>query len=313
MKCSVLLPVYNGGAFLPSAIESILKQEESDFEFLLVDDCSTDPSAQIIHRYAESDSRIRSIFHKQNAGLAATLNEGLAEARSDLVVRMDQDDLALPGRIGTQVDFMCRRPEIVVAGSFVYHMGRRPVDDHLIELPVEHEEIVRTLVRENCIYHPSVIMRRQQILSLGGYRAEFRNSEDYDLWLRAAKVYRLANFPKPLLRYRFSISGMTLGRKWQQATYTKMAVIANSHPEWSLDRIRQEAGAELESLGKDWFLEQVARGTIQELIRLRLYGDAARILWTFSRQLDRKRAARLAGELGSGILRACLRGTGGAP
>ena len=308
MRCSVVLPVYNGAAFLPLAIESILQQDDPDFELLLIDDCSTDQSAQIIRRYAASDSRIRPIFHSQNAGLAATLNEGLAEARTGLVVRMDQDDVALTKRIGTQVEFMQRRPDIVVAGSFAYHMGRRPADDRLVRLPVEHDEIVRTLPRENCIYHPTVIMRRQEILSLGGYRAEFRNSEDYDLWLRAAKVHRMANIPEPLLRYRFSVTGLTLGRKWQQALYTKMAVISNCYPERSLDQVRQDAAAELESLGKGWFLDQVARGTILELIRLRLFGDALRVFWTFSRQLDRNRVIPLARDFGVMLLRSRFRG-----
>jgi hypothetical protein len=181
-----------------------------------------------------------------------------------------------------------------------------------MRLPAGHEEIVRTLARENCIYHPSVIMRREPILSLGGYRAEFRNSEDYDLWLRVAKVYRLANLPEPLLRYRFSVTGMTLGRKWQQALYTRMAMIANRHPERSLDQVRQEAAAELENLGKGWFLEQVARGTIRELIRLRLFGDALRILWTFSRQLDRGRAMPLVRDFGGALLRSWFRGAGEA-
>jgi hypothetical protein len=187
-------------------------------------------------------------------------------------------------------------------------MGRRPTDDRLVRLPAEHEEIVRTLARENCIYHPSVIMRRERILSLGGYRAEFRNSEDYDLWLRVAKVYRLANIPEPLLRYRFSVTGMTLGRKWQQALYTKMAVISSRHPERSLDQVRQEAAAELESRGKGWFLEQVARGTIQELICLRLFGDALRTLWRFSRQVDRNRVMPLVRDFGGALLRTWFRG-----
>jgi hypothetical protein len=221
---------------------------------------------------------------------------------------MDQDDVALAKRIGTQVEFMHGRPDIAVAGSFVYHMGRRPTDDRLVRLPAEHEEIVRTLARENCIYHPSVIMRRERILSLGGYRAEFRNSEDYDLWLRVAKVYRLANIPEPLLRYRFSVTGMTLGRKWQQALYTKMAVISSRHPERSLDQVRQEAAAELESRGKGWFLEQVARGTIQELICLRLFGDALRTLWRFSRQVDRNRVMPLVRDFGGALLRTWFRG-----
>jgi glycosyltransferase involved in cell wall biosynthesis len=312
MTCSVLLPVYNGGVLLRLAVDSILKQDDPDFELLLIDDCSTDGSAQIIRRYAASDVRIRAIYHRRNAGLAGTLNEGLAEARTDLVVRMDQDDVALAGRVGAQVTFMRERPEVAVAGTFVYHMGASPAYDHLVQLPTGHDEIVSTLQRENCIYHPSVIMRRQQILSLGGYRPEFRNSEDYDLWLRVARVSRLANLPEPLLRYRFSVDGMTLGRKWEQALYTRMAVISNRDPERSLDEVRQEAAMELERQGKGWFLEQVARGTILELIRLRLAGQAWRVLWTFSRQLDRGRVLPLVRDFAAALLRTYLPGTGEA-
>jgi glycosyltransferase involved in cell wall biosynthesis len=312
MKCSVLLPVYNAGAALPEAIESILSQEEADFELIVVDDCSTDDSAQAIRRYAASDARIRPIFHSRNAGLAVTLNEGVAAARSDLVVRMDQDDVSLPKRIGTLVEFMRQHPEIAVAGSFVYHMGRRPADDRLVRVPVEHAEIVRTLERDNCMYHPSVILRRDAILGVGGYRTEFRNTEDYDLWLRVAKKHRLANIPEPLLRYRFSVAGMTLGRKWEQAVYARMAPISSRHPEWSLERVRQEAAAEMERLGKGYFLEQVARGTIRELIGLRLYGDALRVLWSFSRQLEAGRVPGLVGEFGGALLRAGFRASGEA-
>jgi glycosyltransferase involved in cell wall biosynthesis len=304
------MPVYNAGAVLPMAIESILGQDEPDFEFLIFDDGSTDDSAGVIRRYAASDARIRPIFHGRNAGVPATLNEGLAAARSDLVVKMDQDDAALPKRIGTQVKFLRERPEVAVAGSFVYHMGRRPADDRLVRLPVEHEEIARALDRENCIYHPSVIVRRDAILSLGGYRKEFRNSEDYDLWLRVAKVYRLANIPEPLLRYRLSVHGESLGRKWHQVRYARMALIASRHPEWSLDRVRGEAGVELERIGKSWFLEDVARGTIRELIGLRLYGDALRILWSYSRQLEPKRTIGLIREFRVELMRGGFRGAG---
>jgi glycosyltransferase involved in cell wall biosynthesis len=312
MKCSVLMPVYNAVAHLAVAIESILGQNDPNFEFLIVDDCSTDGSANVIRRYAASDARIRPIFHRTNAGVAATLDEGLAEARSGLVVRMDSDDVALPERIGRQVEFLRERPEVAVAGSFVYHMGRRPADDRLVRLPVEHDEIVRTLDSENCIYHPSVILRRDAVLALGGYRLEFRHSEDYDLWLRTAKVHRLANIPEPLLRYRFSVSGQSLGDRWHQARYAQMATIANRHPEWGLDRVRLEAGTELERIGKGWFLEDVARGTMRELIGLRLYGDALRILGSYSRQLEPRRAIRLIREFRVELMRGGFRGAGKA-
>ena len=312
MKCSVLLPVYNAGAALPAAIESILNQDEADFEFLIIDDCSTDDSANVIRRYAASDARIRPLFHDRNAGLPVTLNEGIAAARSGLVVRMDQDDVAMRNRIGAQVEFMQRHPEVAVAGSFVYHMGRRPADDCLVTVPTGHDEIVRTLERKNCIYHSSTILRRDAILGLGGYRVEFWNSEDYDLWLRAAKVHQLANIPEPLLRYRLSVKGMTFSRQWQQELYASMALLSSRDPGRSIDDIRREAEAQLKVLGEEWLLDRLARGSIEELIGLRLFEDAFRVLLTFSRRLGPRRAVPLVRQFGRAMLRANFRGGGKA-
>src|SRR5215470_5564819 len=132
MKCSVLLPVLNGGPELRVAIESILRQDEPEFELILIDDHSTDDSAGLIREYLRKDRRIRGIFHHRNLGVAATLNQGLAEARTELVVRMDHDDESQPHRLGTLVRYMQSHPETVVAGSYVYHMGRTTQHDHLI-------------------------------------------------------------------------------------------------------------------------------------------------------------------------------------
>jgi glycosyltransferase involved in cell wall biosynthesis len=285
MKCSVLLPVYNAGSPLRDAIESILAQDERDFEFLIIEDCSTDESSEVVRSYAQKDSRIRLFFHRQNAGLAATLNEGLREARSDFVARMDQDDVALPDRLSTQLKFLRTRPKVAVAGSFVFHMGRTPEWDRLVRLPVEHTKIVETLNTQNCMYHPSVMLRRGAIVDVGGYRAEFRNSEDYDLWLRVSRRHELANIPVPLLRYRFSVGGMTLGRKWQQAHYAQMAIVAHRFPQWPLDQVHERAAIELKARGKDTFLHAVARGTVNELLSLGLDDDAYRVWWKFFRQL----------------------------
>ncbi|HUB80042.1 MAG TPA: glycosyltransferase [Bryobacteraceae bacterium] len=299
MKCSVLLPVYNAGQPLSEAIESILAQDESDFEFLIIEDCSRDGSAEIIRRFSEADSRIRAIFHRQNVGLAATLNEGLSEARCEFVARMDQDDAAMPNRLSTQIVFLRSRPQIAVAGSFVYHMGRTPEWDRLVRLPVDHEEIASTLPKSNCLYHPSVMLRRDLILALGGYRAEFHNSEDYDLWLRTSRAYRLANIPVPLLRYRFSATGMTLGRKWEQALYAQMAIVSYRHPGWGLEEVRRQAGLELNATGKHKFLLGVARGTADELMHLGQEEDARLAWWLFFRQLGWRQKIRLAATSGT--------------
>jgi glycosyltransferase involved in cell wall biosynthesis len=293
MTCSVLLPVYNAGQPLRIAIESILGQDEPDFELIAIDDRSSDDSARIIREYMSQDSRIRGVFHEKNLGLANTLNEGLELARTELVVRMDQDDEALPHRIRTLIGYMCSHADTVVAGSYVYHMGRTRQHDRLIELPTEHEDIARALPTANCMYHPSVIMRREEILKLGGYRLEFKNAEDYDLWLRVSRAYRLANVPVPLLRYRFSTAGMTLGKKWQQMLYVQMAMAAFRDPSLSCEKLLASAEEALTKIDREEFLGIVARGTIEELSRLHLWEDAIKVLFLFSKQLEIRRSVRL--------------------
>ena len=293
MKCSVLLPVFNGAGTLVQAIDSILSQSEEDFEFLVIDDKSRDRSAEIIRTYMRRDPRVEGVFHDTNRGLAATLNEGLSRARADLVVRMDQDDESLPERIRLQVSYMEAYADVAVAGSHVYHMAKRRQYDRLVRVPVQHEEIMGILPTSNCMYHPSTILRRAAILEAGGYDADFKNAEDYELWLRLSRKYRLANLDVTLLRYRFSTSGMTLGRKWEQLLYVQKAILSHNQPQLSPAEHEKAAIERREAIGKDYFFEQVARGTIEELLRLRLWGDATKVYGQFSRQIGARRSARL--------------------
>jgi glycosyltransferase involved in cell wall biosynthesis len=278
----VLLPVYNGAPTLPQAIESILRQDDSDFELLIIDDASSDGSAEVIRRYAENDPRVTPIVHEDNAGLAATLNEGLERARHDLVARMDQDDESLPSRLRVQHAFMRSRPTVVVAGSWVRHMGATPDHDRVVELPHTPREVARVLPRLNCLYHPSVMMRRPEVLAAGGYRGEFKNAEDYELWLRLARRHDLANIPQPLLRYRFSVRGMTLGRKWEQLFYVHLAQEINREPGLTLDEATRRARRAIAAVDRRQFMQQVARGTASELAGLHLWRDALRLARSFA-------------------------------
>jgi len=292
VKVSVLLPVYNGGATLSQAIASILSQDMSEFELIIIDDCSTDNSTSVIRQYADKDSRIILIFHEVNIGLAKTLNEGLKLAKSDFVARMDQDDESLPQRLRIQLDYMLSHPEFAVVGSYVYHMGAKQEFDRLVELPSNSEQIKQTLLQYNCMYHPSVMMRRNKILELGGYKAEFKNAEDYDLWLRVSKLYPLTNISKPLLRYRFSVTGMTLGRKWEQLFYVYLAQAAHE-VEGDFECIYEIAKERLEKTDKKHFLTQVATGTVTELVSLKLWKDAIKVILQFSRNVDLKTSVML--------------------
>jgi len=276
---SVLIPVYNAGPPLRCAIESILSQTHRNFELLLINDASKDRSADIIRSYERKDSRIRAIYHDKNVGLAATLNEGLHLARGALVVRMDQDDESLPHRLEVQRDFMHTNPEVVVSGSLVYHMGAKKGSDHLIVVPCSIDEVTRTLPIHNCIYHPSVILRRQPILDLGGYREQFKNAEDYDLWLRVSTKHAITNIGCPLLRYRFSVNGMTISRKWEQLFYVYLAQLSFQQPHLSIDLLYQLVQKRMEQESRIQYLRMVYDGAVSELLSLDMRGDALRLAW----------------------------------
>lgn len=283
---SVLLPVFNAGPTLRRAIHSILTQDFDDIELLIVDDCSSDGSLDVCREAASQDARVRVIQHAQNLGLAVSLNEGLDAARAPLVARMDHDDEALPERLGVQRAFLDAHPHVAVAGSYVLHMGARPRYDHLVELPTDADQVRETLKSYNCLYHPAVMFRRDLVRAVGGYRPDFVNAEDYDLWLRLSPDHLLQNIPQPLLRYRFSPGGQTLGRKWQQLYYVYLAQVMNSGDATSLEDARRMAEERLKETDRRYFFGEVAKGTVAELLRLRRWRDAARLMVRFENEMD---------------------------
>ncbi|WP_067738447.1 glycosyltransferase [Novosphingobium naphthalenivorans] len=202
---SVAMSVYNGERYLASAIESVLAQDFTDFEFLIVDDGSTDASPRIIRRYAEMDSRIRPIL-RENRGLIASLNEMIAIAKAPVIARMDADDICRPNRFSKQIAFLEQHPDYGVVGSWSEDIGedgeplvRHGMDDH----PLTHEELLKAIeTGGQLICHPAAMYRRDTVRSVDGYHAAFRHCEDFDLWLRLTGVTKLGNIPERLLRYR---------------------------------------------------------------------------------------------------------------
>jgi len=201
---SVLMSVYNAERYVAEAIQSILGQTEGRFEFLIVNDGSSDASASILDRYAAQDSRIR-VIHQENRGLIASLNLLLDEARAPLVARMDSDDVSRPERFAVQFAEMAARPEIAVLGTNTDELDADgayfPCSDFHPEQP---EDIRERLMVASGICHPSVMMRRDVIRALGGYRAAFRHCEDYDLWLRVSEHHDMMNLRDRLFLYRRS-------------------------------------------------------------------------------------------------------------
>jgi hypothetical protein len=201
---SVAMSVYNGERFLAAAIESVLAQDFRDFEFLIVDDGSTDASTAIIRSYAHKDKRIRPRL-RENRGLVASLNEMIEAARAPIIARMDADDICRPTRFGKQIGFLAGNPDYGVVGTWTEDIGPDDRPYHVTgkEHPETHEAFLTAI--ENgwpLLCHPAAMFRRDVVRSVGGYHGAFRHCEDYDLWLRLAGVTRLASIPERLLRYR---------------------------------------------------------------------------------------------------------------
>lgn len=198
------MSVYNNAPYLAHAIESILAQTFGDFEFLVVNDGSTDESGEIINRFAASDSRIRPI-HQANAGLIVSLNRMIDEAQAPLVARMDGDDIALPERFARQLAFLDANPDIGVLGTgctCIDEDGRPSV--YKFDNVTTPEDVLEDLKNGPPICHPSVVMRRDAVRAVGGYHHAYKHCEDYDLWLRISEHVRMANLPDRLLLYRQS-------------------------------------------------------------------------------------------------------------
>lgn len=184
---SVLLPSFNAARFLGTAVASIQRQTLPAWELLLLDDGSEDETARLAETFARTDPRIRA-FRFPHRGIAHTLNEGLVRARGLFVARMDADDVSHPLRLSLQEEFLERNPSISVVGSLVRLFPRAQVPQGMLEYErwvnalVTPEEIGREIFVDAPLVHPSVMMRREVLESVGGYRSE--GPEDFDLWLR---------------------------------------------------------------------------------------------------------------------------------
>jgi GT2 family glycosyltransferase len=216
------MAVYNGMPWLTETLTSLRGQTFTDFEVVLIDDGSTDDTKGVLRAAAVADARFR-VITQTNQGLVASLNRGIAEARGTLIARLDSDDLAMPDRLAMQVDFMRRHPDVAVVGSAIRIIDAHGVAHRRQAYPCAPEEVRSALLYGCALAHPAVMMRRDVVLAIGGYRESFRHAEDYDLWLRLAEKHELANLPQELLRYRQHGSSVSFRHRQQQALATYVA------------------------------------------------------------------------------------------
>ena len=202
---SVIMGVYNGEKFLYEAIESIINQTYGNFEFIICNDCSKDGSMKILREYEEKDKRIVLLQNERNLGLAATLNKCLSVAKGDFVARMDCDDRALPNRFERQLEWMKEHPNVCAVGSAVEYIDDKGQIYGKLTMDPERFYSLKETVRGSVLVHPSVMMRRDSVLSVGGYsvNALTTRAEDYDLWCKLCEMGGIvANIGDVLFQYR---------------------------------------------------------------------------------------------------------------
>jgi len=222
LKVSIVMPVYNREKYLPKAIESILTQTFEDFEFLIINDGSTDGTSEILSRYR--DPRMRIIENRENIGLTKSLNRGLEESRGRYVARQDADDISNASRIEKQVRAFEEDPALGLVGSFFNIIDEWDRTLRTVIVPIEDKEIRGSILDHNPFCHGSTMFRKEAIQKVGGYREFFKYAQDYDLWLRVSEHYRVGNIGEVLYGWRKDKDSISDRKRIEQYQYAMVAI-----------------------------------------------------------------------------------------
>lgn len=216
-RVSVVMALYNAETYLRQAIGSVLAQTYSDFELLIVDDCSTDHSLAIARSFG--DGRIRILRHQTNVGAAASRNEAMTQARGEFIAIMDADDVCAPNRLERQIAFLDGHPATGLVGCGLYDN----IDDrgnvlYRSTLPEDNATLQHALMKRWCFLHPSIMFRSRLLKHTGGYRSAFEVAEDHDFILRLLEHGEAHNIHEPLVNYRINPKGLSVtGHRYMDA------------------------------------------------------------------------------------------------
>lgn len=221
-KVSVVLPVYNCRAYIREAVESILGQSYRDLELIVIDDGSEDGSMDIVSGLAGRGT-VTVVAHDRNMGICESLNDGIKLSSGELIAIQHADDISLPGRIGTQAEYLDSHPDIDLVAGWIRYMnrrGRQKRDDWWLKrikaVPDDPEVIANTLLEMNIIPHPTVMMRRTVVNKTGTYDPEAFPTEDYDYWLRISEAHRIGIVREVVCLYRRHGGQLTRTQKMQR-------------------------------------------------------------------------------------------------
>ena len=208
-KVSVIMPFYNCEKYLDKAISSILNQTFQDFEFIIINDASSDRSDEIIQKYL-TDKKIVYIKNRERKGIVYNLNKGIEIAKADIIARMDGDDISEPQRLEVQYQFLQRNPNIALVGCFAKLINEKGEICGRKIKPITHEEIKKDILIYSPFVHPTIMIRKDVFKKVGFYREQYYVwAQDIDLWYRIIfSGYEVANIPQYLHQYRRSDSSV---------------------------------------------------------------------------------------------------------
>lgn len=214
-KISVITPAYNAEKYISETIESILHQTFKDFEYIIIDDCSTDKTWKIIQSYAQKDDRIVAVKNKNNLGIAGNRNKGVSLSGGKYVVWQDADDISLPQRLEKQYDFMESNPEVGICGAYLQFFDSNGLHS-IRKYDAGDKELRSKIFLFSPCAQPASIIRKTCLAEVGEYDLKFPPAEDIDMSFRIGCKHKFGNIQEVLLKYR---------EHPQSATFSKLKTI----------------------------------------------------------------------------------------
>ncbi len=240
---SVVMSVYNGERYLRESVDSILIQTFNDFEFIIINDGSTDSTSAILDTY--KDNRII-LLNQKNAGLTKSLNKGISIAKGKYIARQDADDISKPERFEKEVSFMEENPHVGLLSCWFEFIDETGQVRRQARLPVEDGLLRERLIEINQFSHPGAMIRKEILTHTGLYREYFKYAQDYDLWLRISEKSEISNLPDFLVQYRESAAAISSKLILLQSRYAGVArEMALQRRSRGMDDIQREGSPKL--------------------------------------------------------------------
>lgn len=236
-KVSIVMSTYNNALFIRESIESVLAQTFSEWEFIIINDASSDDTLAIIREYEKYDKRIIVLANTDNKGLVANLITGVKKSKGIFIARIDGDDIWTDkNKLKKQVAYLEKNPAYGMVGTYASIIDQNGKILYQSKNPRTDAEIRNYLLIENCFFHSSVLMRKEKFDAAGGYDSGIKTAEDYNLWLKLGLVSKLHNLPEAMISYRINPEGInaTKYRYQLQETIAIVKMFKNKYPNYML-------------------------------------------------------------------------------